>query len=118
MFVQAFLAQPSVETFDHRVIGWLARSTEVNLDFAFIGPAIHRLADEFAAVVRLDRLRRTALACDRVYDAYNVLALQALPYVNGQTLSREAVNQPLRASTLAAPTCCLNEWGHFCCAMP
>jgi hypothetical protein len=86
-FVLAFLLQPSVDTFDHRVFDWLARPTKVHLDFAFIGPAIHRLADEFAAVVRLDRLRRSALACNRIHHAYNVLALQAPPNVNGQTLS-------------------------------
>ena len=51
VFVQTFLTQPAVEAFDHGVVGGLARPAEVQLDAAFIGPFVHHLADELAAIV-------------------------------------------------------------------
>jgi hypothetical protein len=53
MFVQALLARAAVEALDGGVVGWFAGSTEVNLDFALIGPATHRLGNELAAAVFL-----------------------------------------------------------------
>ncbi len=60
MFVQAFLAQPSIEAFHHRIVCGLARSAEVQLNASFISPFVHHLADELAAVIGFDRWKVTA----------------------------------------------------------
>jgi hypothetical protein len=40
-----------VETLDAGVVGGLAGPTEVEFDAALVGPLVHRLGDELAAVV-------------------------------------------------------------------
>ena len=57
MLVQAFLAQPAIEAFDHGVIGGFSRSAQIHFDAVFLGPLVHYLADELAAVVGLDGCR-------------------------------------------------------------
>jgi hypothetical protein len=54
MFVQTFLAQPSIEAFHHGIVCGLAWSTEVQLNTSFISSFVHHLTDEFAAVVHAE----------------------------------------------------------------
>ncbi len=86
------------------------RSTEVDFNLVFIGPAIHRLADEIAAVVGLDRLCRFAIPGNPVNHFDNILAVQTLSNVNGQTVSREAVHHRVHAPHRVSVLCGCLRW--------
>mmetsp|Transcript_10864 Transcript_10864/g.16122 ORF Transcript_10864/g.16122 Transcript_10864/m.16122 type:complete len:90 (-) Transcript_10864:953-1222(-) len=87
MLVQALLAQAPVEALDRGVVRRFAWSAEVQFDAALVGPLVHGLGDELAAVVRLYGLRQAAVGDDASQGAHDVFALQALPDVDGQALS-------------------------------
>src|SRR6476469_1602554 len=53
--VQTLGAEAPVKRLDLGVIGRFAWTREVQLDTVLIRPAVHRLGNEFAAVVGLDR---------------------------------------------------------------
>jgi hypothetical protein len=45
------MAQSAVEALAVGIVDWLARVAEVELDTALVGPFVHHLGDELAAVV-------------------------------------------------------------------
>lgn len=48
--VQAFRPERPIEAFDERVVGWLTRPGEVDLHSILVGPQVHRMTGELAAV--------------------------------------------------------------------
>jgi hypothetical protein len=54
--IQTFVPQPAVETLDVAVLNWVSGPDEVELHTSIVGPGVHSLAGEFAAVVGRDRL--------------------------------------------------------------
>ncbi|SEP36741.1 hypothetical protein SAMN05216316_2643 [Nitrosovibrio sp. Nv6] len=46
------------------VVGGLARTAEVELDAALLGPFVHDLGDEFAAIVDFDNAGQAARGCN------------------------------------------------------
>lgn len=92
MGIQALLSDASIEAFDFGVIGWPAWPAEVQFDPMLIGPFVHGLRDELATIVDLDCGRQSAMRDDPIERGDHVLALQALPHVDGQTLARVVVD--------------------------
>jgi hypothetical protein len=76
--IQAFTSKGPVERFDLRVVSRLARSGEVDLRTASIGPQVHRLTGELTAVVTEQHLRHTAFELQPVQCSHDVISLQAL----------------------------------------
>ena len=58
--IQTFVPQPAVEALDVAVLNRPAWPDEVELHASLVGPGVHGLACEFAAIVRSDRLRHAA----------------------------------------------------------
>ena len=54
VFIQAFVAELSVETFDLRVLIRLARADERQLDASPISPLVEHLAVEFRTIINGD----------------------------------------------------------------
>ena len=101
MGVQTLLAQAAIEALYPGVVGGLAGAAEVQLDLALIGPTVHDLGDELAAVVRLDCLGQAALGADPIQTVDHVLSLQALSDVDGQAFTRVAVHHRQHANARA-----------------
>ena len=57
--VKAFLPKSPVETLDERVVGRLARATELKLYFSSVGPFVKSFRGEFGAIVNLYHLRQS-----------------------------------------------------------
>src|SRR5208282_3409582 len=49
--IQTFVPQPAVETLDVAVLNWATGPDEVELHTSIVGPGVHGLAGEFAAIV-------------------------------------------------------------------
>ena len=58
VFVQAFIAQPSIERFDVGILIGFARLDQSQGDVMLMRPAQHRLATELLAIVGADDLRQ------------------------------------------------------------
>lgn len=101
MLVQAFLPEPPVEAFHLGIVGRRAWPAEVEFHAMLVCPPVHRLRDEFAAIVHLDGLRRAALGNHCVKHSHNVFPLQALADFDGQAFSGVVVHHGQRAQ---APT--------------
>ena len=52
--IEALLPQSAIEAFHLGVVRGFARSAEVKLDAALIGPFVHDFGDEFAPVVNAE----------------------------------------------------------------
>lgn len=78
MFVQTFLAEAAIERLDLGVIRRLAWSGEVQLDPVLIGPLVHDIRDEFAAVVDLDRFGKPTGHTKLLKNMHHIFSLQAL----------------------------------------
>src|ERR1019366_1004983 len=60
LFVEAFLTQASVETFDEGVLDGLARLDELDPHTAFVSPSIKRTTGKLRTVVSLNHRRQSA----------------------------------------------------------
>ena len=60
MEIEELVSSSTVVRFDMGVLDRFARIDEVQLDVAFGSPAQHRMAGQFCAVVKAQRLRSTA----------------------------------------------------------
>lgn len=56
IFVETFVAQPSIEALDEGVLGGLTRGNVVPFDTTVLGPFEDGMAGHFGSVVRDDRL--------------------------------------------------------------
>lgn len=56
MLIEAFVAQPTVQRFDERVLVRLVRFNQPQLHAALVRPSDHRLAAELLAVIAADHL--------------------------------------------------------------
>lgn len=79
MRVQPLVAQPPVERFDVRVIGWFARPGEIDPRAVHISPHVQRAPHELRAVVTEDRLSQAAQCCHELEPHNGVFTLQATP---------------------------------------
>lgn len=67
-------------------VGGLAWTAEFEFDAALIGPFVHDLGDEFAAIVDFDNAGQAAPGCNVVECIHNILSFQALAHLDGQAL--------------------------------
>ena len=74
MFVQTFLAQSSIEAFDHCIVRGLAWSAEVQFNASFISPFVPHLADELAAIIGFDCHRFASDRHDVVQNPNDIFA--------------------------------------------
>ena len=72
--VKAFTTEGAIEALDEGVVGRFARSREVDLRAVTIGPQVHRLTGELAAVVTEQHLRHAAVELQPVQRAHNVIS--------------------------------------------
>ena len=83
MGIQALVTEGSVEAFDKRIVGRLARAGEVDLHSVPIGPQIHSLTGELAAVVAEQHLRHTTLLLQPAQHPHYIFSFQALADFDG-----------------------------------
>lgn len=58
--IKAFIAEPSVETLDKRILGWFAWGDIMPFDAAALAPFENRNRRQFGTVVRDDSMRLAA----------------------------------------------------------
>ncbi len=90
--VQTLGAERPIEAFHERIVRGLSWSREVDLDTMSIGPQIHRLAGELAAVVTEQHLRHASTELYAIQRAHNVVSFQALSNFYSYCLSREHID--------------------------
>lgn len=107
MCVQTFLLEATIEGLDLGVIRRFARSREVQFDPMIVGPLVHCLRDEFAAVVDLDRLGRPAGHTKLFKHTHNIRTLQALAGINRQAFAGVVINdgQGPQSATIEQGVC-------------
>lgn len=93
MLIQALLPQPSIESFDMRIVSRLARSGECQLHALLIRPAVQRPGNEFWPIVYLNTLWAATLLPYLTQHSHDIVATQALVHPDRQTFPRESVNQ-------------------------
>lgn len=84
MCVQTLLPEAPVEAFDLGVVSGRARPAEIQFNAMFIGPAIHCLRNELAAIVDLDRGGVPAHGSNTRQRFEYMLPLQTLSDLDGQ----------------------------------
>lgn len=93
------LAESPIEGLILGIVRRLAGAAETNLHSVFVGPLVHSLRDELAAVICLDDARLTTLLAFSRQCRHHVATLQVLPNIDGQAHPRCSCR---RASTHAA----------------
>jgi hypothetical protein len=78
MLNQAFLPQPSIEGFDMRIVGRLARARECQLSALLIRPAVEHLGNELWRIADLNTLRTATLPLYLAQHSDDIFATQAL----------------------------------------
>src|SRR5213080_2060893 len=91
MRIEALLPQATIEAFHFGIVRRLAGTTKVEFDAALIGPFIHDLGNELAAIVDFDNAGQPSLRCNAIERIHDILSFQALAYLDGQTLPRIVV---------------------------
>ena len=76
MLVQTLIPKASIETFDVRVLGRLARVDEVKLHTVVIGPGIKGAPSQFGAVIDDQNVRISAFPCDPLQHFHDPLTGQ------------------------------------------
>ncbi len=92
MCIEALLPESAIEALDLGVVRWLAWPTEVQFHSTLIGPSIHDLGNELAAIVDLDRRWQSPIGCDSVQRIDHIISLEILAHIDGQTFSRVVVH--------------------------
>ena len=101
MFVQTLLTQTPVKALNHGVVCGPSRPAEIERNAVLVGPLVHRLADKFTAVIRLDDLWPAPLGSDAVEYLHHIFAFEALANVDGQTLAGVAIDYRQHAQLAA-----------------
>jgi hypothetical protein len=86
--IQAFTSEGPVERFDVRVVSRLARSREVDLRTASIGPQIHRMTGELTAIVTEQHLRHSAFELQPIQCSHDIISFQALSHFDCHSFPR------------------------------
>jgi len=92
MCIEALLPESAIEALDLGVVRRLAWPTEVQFHSTLIGPSIHDLGNELAAIVDLDRRWQSPIGCDSVQRIDHIISLEILAHIDGQTFSRVVVH--------------------------
>lgn len=91
VLVEAFLAKPSVEALDERVLVRLAGADEVDLHPVLERPRVYRLAVELGPVVDRNRVRAAALLQQAVEHPNHPNAAQRGVHLDGGAFPRERI---------------------------
>ena len=79
--VQALVPEAAVEGFNVGIVGRLAGSGVVQLDFVQVGPDVERTRDKFRSVVDLDSFGQVSCPFQVIQHSSRLLALNAfIPY--------------------------------------
>jgi len=76
--VETLAAECSVEALYERIVGWFTRSREVNLCPVLVGPQVHGLTGELAAVVTEQHFGYAAVKLQQVQRTHNIVSPEAL----------------------------------------
>ena len=94
--VQALVAKATVERFYERIVGWFARSAEIQRHAVLVRPAVERLRDELWPIVHANGLGRAADRRDPCHRLDHLLALDPLVDVDRQRFAGEGVDDRQR----------------------
>jgi len=92
VLVEAFLPQPTIERLDERIIGGLARTTEIERHLIEVSPPIERLRDKLRAVIDANRLWLATLGLELLKNSDDVVSREPLAKPDRQTLPGKVID--------------------------
>jgi len=91
MFVETFIAKPSLERFNVRIIGRRSRPDEVEMDMVFGGPLGEGVTNKLWAIIHRDCPGTAVVVRQAVEDMNDALPGEGNIGLNRQTLPAEGV---------------------------
>src|SRR6185312_6766840 len=109
MRVEQLISDLAVQRFNLRILGWLPRLNEVQLDPLLSAPLQHRPARKLRAVVKTHRFRKTPLESDRIEAARDIVRAERKRGFEGEAFAGEVVDNIHRSKVAAVGEAIVHE---------